>query len=70
MTKFEKVKGGMLGLVANENGPDHVQVRRQGNEDSLVPDVAVSIAIDGSIVVQVRMGTSVVLTTREQDNPS
>ena len=65
MTKFEKVKGGMLGLVAGESGPDHVQVRKTDNLDGPTPDAAISLSDDGSILIQIRNNTRVIFTCRE-----
>ena len=65
MTKFEKVAGGMLGMVAGESGPDHVQVRTADNLDGLTPDGAVSIDSEGKILVQIRNNTRVVVVCRE-----
>jgi hypothetical protein len=69
MTKLEKIKGGMLGVVANDNNqPDHVQIRRTGNMDGPVPDVAVSLDADGMILIQIRNGVTATVACRS--NPS
>jgi hypothetical protein len=69
MTKFVEVKGGMLGVVSNDdNQPDHVQIRRSDNLDGPVPDVAVSLDADGKILIQIRNGVTATIACRS--NPS
>jgi hypothetical protein len=65
VTAFEKTKGGMLGLVVGESRPDHVQVRKADNLDGLTPDAAISLSDDGTILIQIRNNSRVVLTCRE-----
>ena len=68
MVRFETVPGGSLGMVCGEANvcaqPTHVQVRKTGN-DGPVPDVAVSLADDGAITIQIRAGTTATITCRD-----